>query len=165
MHKIPRISDLPNNPAVYALYGGKGSNVFVAYVGVADKLKQRISQHLIRRDSSITTGTSIVSLNPDYVTKIEWWEFTTFSSRPILEAAEKIAFDILDPSLRSRGKIRADVHELLLDKKFQEEMKKLFEGKPTGKIEFPDFQDSLDLIQNLEQKVERLEKQIKNKQE
>lgn len=165
MHKIPRISDLPNNPSVYALYGGKGSNIFVAYVGVADKLKQRISQHLIRRDSSITTGTSVVSLNPDYVTKIEWWEFPTFSNRSVLEAAEKVAFDILDPALRSRGKIRSDVHEMLLEKKFLEEMKKLFESKPTGKIEFPDFQDSLDLIQNLEQKIERLETQIQTRRQ
>ena len=69
MHKIPKISALPNAPALYALYGGKGQRKFVAYIGIADKLRQRISQHLVRRDSSIVTGTSIVSLNPDQVTQ------------------------------------------------------------------------------------------------
>ena len=65
MHRLPRITDLPNTPAVYILFGGKKGNKFVAYVGIADKLRQRVSQHLIRRDSSITTAASIVSLNPD----------------------------------------------------------------------------------------------------
>jgi excinuclease UvrABC nuclease subunit len=44
MHKIPKISSLPNNPAIYSIYGGKGQRKFVAYIGIADKLRQRISQ-------------------------------------------------------------------------------------------------------------------------
>ncbi len=92
MHKIPKISSLPNVPALYALYGGKGQRKFVAYIGIADKLRQRISQHLVRRDSSIVTGTSIVSLNPDYVTAMKWWEYPDFSKREYLEAAEEVEF-------------------------------------------------------------------------
>lgn len=60
-------SDLPNVPAVYAMYGGRGRSQYVAYVGVADKLRARIEQHLARRDSSMTTGTSAAMLNPDHV--------------------------------------------------------------------------------------------------
>ena len=58
--------DLPNRPAVYALYSGNGNSRYVAYVGIAGKLKQRITQHFIRRDSSVATGVSAVSLNPKH---------------------------------------------------------------------------------------------------
>ena len=32
------ISDLPQAPAVYALYGGRGRNSYVAYVGITARL-------------------------------------------------------------------------------------------------------------------------------
>ena len=53
--EVERISLLPNAPAVYAMYGGRGQGLYVAYVGVADKLRQRVEQHLERRDSLLTT--------------------------------------------------------------------------------------------------------------
>jgi predicted GIY-YIG superfamily endonuclease len=52
------------------MYGAHGSDLDVSYVGIAGHLKRRIEQHLIRRDSSVTTGTSVVSLNPELVTKL-----------------------------------------------------------------------------------------------
>jgi excinuclease UvrABC nuclease subunit len=70
MKLITTTGQLPNRPAVYAMYGGYGSNLHVAYVGIAGHLKRRLEQHLIRRDSSVTTGTSVVSLNPELVTKL-----------------------------------------------------------------------------------------------
>jgi hypothetical protein len=124
MHKIPKISELPNFPAIYTLYGGKGQRKFVAYVGIADKLRQRISQHLARRDSSIVTGISVVSLNPDYVTEIKWWEYPDFSKRDYLKAAEVIAFEIFNPVLRSRGKLTDRAIQLLKDQDYQK--KRLF---------------------------------------
>ena len=74
MKKLSSISELPTCPAVYAMYGGKGRGLYVAYVGTSKSLKQRIVQHLVNRDSSVSTGTSAVGLNTDYVTKIAWWE-------------------------------------------------------------------------------------------
>lgn len=70
MGGLDSIPLLPNASAVYAMLSGSGagSGAYVAYVGVAGKLKQRITQHLVRRDSSVTTGASAVSLNPDLVT-------------------------------------------------------------------------------------------------
>lgn len=53
MASVSTISNLPNTPSVYALYGGRGRGRYVAYVGVANKLKNRIEQHLVRRDSSV----------------------------------------------------------------------------------------------------------------
>ncbi|MCK9580677.1 MAG: hypothetical protein M0Q92_09535 [Methanoregula sp.] len=156
MHKIPKISALPNSPAIYALYGGKGQRKFVAYIGIADKLRQRISQHLVRRDSSIVTGTSIVSLNPDYVTALKWWEYPDFSNREYLEAAEEIAFDIFDPVLRSRGKLTESADILLKDGEFHKKMKVLFKNDPSGSLEFPDFQDLLERLTDLETEIKDL---------
>jgi len=158
MHKIPKISSLPNTPALYALYGGKGQRKFVAYIGIADKLRQRISQHLVRRDSSIVTGTSIVSLNPDYVTALAWWEHPEFSKRECLEAAEEIAFRIFDPVLRSRGKLTDAGSALVRDPGFRERMEELFGGKPAGSLEIPDFEDVLERVEVLEREVDVLRK-------
>lgn len=44
--KIHSISDLPNNPAVYAFYGGRGRSAYVAYVSVTRVLKNRVIEHL-----------------------------------------------------------------------------------------------------------------------
>jgi excinuclease UvrABC nuclease subunit len=74
MKLITTAGQLPNCPTVYAMYGAHGSDLDVAYVGIEGHLKRRIEQHLIRRDSSVTTGTSVVSLNPELVTKLHWWE-------------------------------------------------------------------------------------------
>lgn len=56
MKEISEIADLPSCPALYALYGGVGRNLYVAYVGIADSLKRRAVQHLLNRNSSIATG-------------------------------------------------------------------------------------------------------------
>src|SRR6476660_7223155 len=102
-HLANAIAQLPNAPAVYAMYGGRGRGLHVAYVGIADDLRGRINQHLLRRDSSVTTGVSAVALNPDLVSEIRWWLDPRFAQREVLEAGEQIAFQVLNPALRSRG--------------------------------------------------------------
>lgn len=161
MYKIPKISSLPNTPALYALYGGKGKRKFVAYIGIADKLRQRISQHLVRRDSSIVTGTSIVSLNPDYVTALAWWEYPEFSKREYLEAAEEIAFKIFNPVLRSRGNLTDRGEQLLRDVDFNKKMVEICKAAPSGALEFPDFQELLEKVDNLESEIIILKKLVK----
>jgi hypothetical protein len=79
------ITDLPSVPAVYAMYGGQGRSQYVAYVGLAGKLRGRIEQHLVRRDSSVTTGVSAVSLNPECVTQVRWWQHPDFEKQDILK--------------------------------------------------------------------------------
>ena len=78
MIEINEIKNLPSVPAVYALVGGRGSRSYVAYVGIGGKLKGRIVQHLVRKDSSVTTGTTATSLNPEHVTQVRWWEAEEF---------------------------------------------------------------------------------------
>ena len=71
MREAATVSELPTVPAVYALCGGRGHGLYVAYVGIAEILRRRIRQHLVTRDSSVTTGASLASLNPDLILKGE----------------------------------------------------------------------------------------------
>jgi hypothetical protein len=161
MLHVSSVTKLPNVPAVYVLYGGKESNMYAAYVGIADKLRNRIEQHLVRRDSSVATSTSATGLNPDYVTELRWWGHQKFVDRNILEAAELIAFDIFEPTLRSRGKITGKARELYDQKEFKEEMKKLLEHEATGHLIFQTLQDALDRIEQIEDRIRTLEKMLR----
>ena len=104
MREAIAISELPRVPAIYALYGGEGRR-YVAYVGLGGNLRQRIEQHLIRRDSSVVAGIQAVGLRADHVRQVDWWEDAGFSDDVRLQAAELVAFDVLEPALRSRGGI------------------------------------------------------------
>jgi len=117
-------------------------------------------QHLVKRDSSIATGTSAVALNPDYVTEVRWWEHPDFSKRHVLEAAELVAFDVLDPALRSRGAIQEQAKQLYADESFREKMRAVFLSEPTGRIIFPTLRDALKRIAQLERRLAALEQRL-----
>jgi hypothetical protein len=157
MLKINSISELPNVPAVYAMYGGQGGSNYVAYVGIADVLKRRVRQHLIQRDSSVVVGVTAVSLNPDFVTEVRWWEHPEFAERRILQAAELVAFDVLEPALRSRGGITAEAKRLYADTVFNERMRALFAYEAAGQLLIATLQSALERISDLERRVAALE--------
>ncbi len=156
---ITATTDLPSAPVVYAMYGGSGRGLYVAYVGVSDKLRRRIERHLIRR-SNITTGTSAVVLNPDYVTEVRWWEHPDFAERDKLEAAEVIAFDVLQPCLRSRGGTRETSAQLCKQPEFREQMCALLTGEPAGRLVISTLEDALERITALERRLADLEKRL-----
>ncbi len=160
MLRIYSVSELPNVPAVYALYGGKENNRYVAYVGIADKLRKRIEQHIIRRDSSVTTSTSTACLNPEYISELRWWQHTDFVKRDLLEAAELIAFNLFDPILRSRGKITKRSLKLRNDEKFQREITHLLSSEAKGQLIFLTLQDALSKIEMLEKRIAAIERQL-----
>ena len=142
--------------------GGRARRRFIAYVGIADALKQRIAQHLIRRDSSIVTNVSAVGLNPNYVSEVWWWEHAEFNKRDVLEAAELVAFGVLDPALRSRGAITERAKALYRDESWRVSATTLLSGNPTGVLVIPTLQDALERIADLEMRVEALEKRYRN---
>ena len=160
MRDFTPVYNLPNVPAVYALYsGGKGPK-YVAYVGIAGRLKQRIIQHLIRRDSSVTIGTSAVNLNPDQVMSLSWWAHPDFDKTVNLKAAEIVAFEVLNPALRSRAGVDSTGMAMLADKDFHGKMKALFRGNSSGAVEFPSLGDALAEIEKLKIRMAKLEKGI-----
>jgi hypothetical protein len=157
---VSSVSELPNRPAVYALLGGRGRTLHVAYVGIAERLKVRITQHLVTRDSSVSTRTSAVGLNPDLVSEVRWWEHAEFADRNILVAAELVAFDVLDPVLRSRGATQAAARNLYADEGFHSRMRALFESEPTGRMVVPTLQDALRMIGELDDRLTALEAKL-----
>lgn len=157
---VTATADLPSVPAVYAMYGGRGRGLYVAYVGVGDNFRRRIEQHLVRRDSSVTTGTSAAMLNPDYVTEARWWEHPDFAERDKLEAAELVAFNVLQPCLRSRGGTRQTSAQLYATPEFTERMHALLTGEPAGRLVIPTLEDALERIAALEQRIAELEKRL-----
>jgi len=157
---ISDISELPRMPAVYALYGGEGKSRYVAYVGIATKLKQRIKQHLVRRSSSVVAGKDATMLNPEFVTEINWWEYPKFTEQDDLEAAELVAFDVLQPALRSRGAVTARAQALYDDAGFSDATRKLFAGSPAGKLVLPTLPEAIRRIVALERRIVALETQL-----
>src|SRR3954447_23265179 len=87
------------------MYGGWAPRLWPAYVGEAGSLSGRIDQHFVRRDSSVATGVAAATLNPDAVREVRWWEHPSFEDKAQRQAAELVAFRVLDPALRSRGGI------------------------------------------------------------
>jgi len=164
MVKLSSVSDLPTVPAVYAMYGGRGRSLYAAYVGIASNLRSRITQHLVLRDSSIATGVSAVHLNPDYVTEVRFWTHEKFADSAFREAAEIIAFDILEPALRSRGAVTARARRLCENPDFSNEMKMLFSALPTGYLILPTLQNALERISELEIRIAELEKLVSQQQ-
>lgn len=151
-------SDVPKCAGIYALCAGRGKAMYVAYVGTAKNIKQRIVQHLLRRDSSIVTGTSAVSLNPDKVSEVRWWVNKEFDG--FMQEAELVAFEVLQPVLRSRQKKSPPVHYIASKKSFANRMLKIFTSSPSGRIEMPTFHDLLKELSELKQRVRCLEHKV-----
>ena len=160
MKTLASIAELPNKPAVYALYGGRGRGLYVAYVGAAEALKRRIIQHLVSRDSSVATGTSAVGINPDHVTEVRWWEHPAFKERHVLEAAELVAYEVLDPALRSRGKIRQQAKQVYAQEAFRRDMRALFTGDPAGRLRLLTLQDVIERLAELEERLRAVERKL-----
>lgn len=160
MKKITSFAELPEEPAIYALYGGQRKALYVAYVGQAGQLRTRITQHLVRRDSSIATGASVVSLNPDKVTQVTWWGHPHFEQPAMLTAAESVAFDVLNPVLRSRAGAQKSSRPFYEDESFYAEMKALFAGEPYGCLTLPTFREAILRIASLEEQMVNIQRRV-----
>ena len=155
------IPDLPNGPALYALYGGTGRRADVAYVGITDRLKRRVEQHLVTRDSTAATGTAATGINPDYGTEVRWWEYRRFSEHAAREAAELVAFKLLDPVLRSRKAFGKSAQELYENSRFRKQMETLIKKEPIGHLSLPSLQQVWRRLSAFEDRLDRIEKRIK----
>lgn len=133
----------------------------MAYVGSARDVRTRITQHLIRRDSSIATGAGVVMLNVNLVTQVRWWEHPSFNDESSRLAAELVAFDTLEPTLRSRSQPQERARLLAADSTFASPMRQLFLGDATGRLTLPTLQDALERIAALEERLETLEARLR----
>ncbi len=144
------------------MYGGYGRGTYVAYVGLAENLKRRVGQHLVARNSSVATGVAAVGLNVHHVTRVTWWEHPEFAQPQVLVAAELVAFDVLDPALRSRGAVQDQARRLYEDEHFPERMHRLFTAEPSGCFVLPTLTDALERIAELDRRLAAVEAKLTN---
>lgn len=155
------IDGVRDESAIYVLYSG-GKRRYVAYVGVAGQHRSRLKQHFFSRDSSVTTGAAAVSLVPDKVCALAWWQHDRFGYRDALEAAEEIAFRVFEPTLRSRGGTRSGAQELLADDVFSDEIRDLLEQSQHGELAFPSVADLHAALESLVAEVADLRTRLED---
>jgi len=161
MRDFSQIYNVPDIPAVYAFHSAGRGKQYVAYVGFAHHLKQRVVKHLIGRDNSNENGFSAISLNPNQLTRLEWWEHPSFDKTINMKVAAMVAFEILQPALRSRAR-DDNVGKLTIhDDSFVISMQELFKGPATGSVDMFSFSDALRRIDLLEKRVHQLEAKLK----
>ncbi len=151
---VSLLSAAPKSAGIYALCAGHGRHRYIAYVGVTKNIRQRLLQHLVRKDSSIVTGASAVSLDPDRVTEVRWWLHPLFEQ--YMAEAEVVAFRILDPVLRSRQKVSAPVEFIADREDFARQVEAVFSKPPSGSVEIPTYQELLHRVAELEKAVRML---------
>ena len=149
IRSFDEIKHLPQFPGIYAFKGPNDNHGAYSYVGLSNKPRDRVSQHLLRRDSSVATGASAISLNPDKIAECHWWIHETFGSGEHLEAAELIAFEIFNPTLVSKGSSSSAALEISRDLEFREQMEDLFSNTPSGYAVFYDLSWAVIMIKIL----------------
>jgi hypothetical protein len=156
---VETIAELARTPGIYAMYGGERvGRGWVAYVGIASNLHRRLEQHVVRRDSSVVTGTSAVGVNIDHVRYIDWWTSDLLDDDDARHAAELVAFDVLDPALRSRGRPRQNALTLAGDPKFVKRIRNVLTGPPNGRLILPTPAGLAERIRDVETQLATLER-------
>jgi len=64
-----------------------------------------------------------------------------------------MAFDELDPALKSRGAPRDKARELYEDASFQQEKRALFSGGPAARLVLPTLEDALERTAELDDRL------------
>ena len=164
MRSFDEIKHLPQFPGIYGFKGPNDIQGAYSYIGLSNKLRERVSQHLLKRDSSVSTGASAISLNPDKISECHWWIHESFGEREYLEAAELIAFERFNPTLVSRGSPSTKALDISNNEDFIKQMEKLFSNVPSGYIKFYDLSWAVNKIKELENEILELKKVILDKE-
>jgi hypothetical protein len=150
-------SGVPGVPGLYAMYGGLRARPHVAYVGISSNLNDRLVQHFDKQDSSVVTGVSAAGINIHAVRFVHWWQDDDFNDSDHLHAAEIIAFEVLNPALRSRSSSRLAARELASEPAFKAKMVALLTGTPSGRYDPPRLDEAVQAIRDLQLRVKMLE--------
>lgn len=156
-----RWGEVPALPSVYVMHGGDMPRTWPAYVGIAQDLQGRLLQHFVRRDSSVVTGTAAAGLNIEGVRFVDWWSRPALADKSYREAAELVAFDLLNPALRSRGRPTAAAAALAAQPAFQEEVQEMFSSPPDGRYWPPRLDGLAERVRVLEARLAELEARLR----
>jgi hypothetical protein len=95
------------------------------------------------------------------VRQVDWWEDAGFSDDVRLQAAELVAFDVLEPALRSRGGIGEAARALSKDN-LRTQMDRLFRGQPSGRLTLPALGQLANQVADLERRLASIEQQLRD---
>jgi hypothetical protein len=109
------------------------------------------------RDSSAVVESAPVQINVDSISSLKWWQHDDFQSRDRLEGAEIVAFEVLKPTMRSRGGVSASGQKQSTKSVFRDEMLRLFHSTATGSLKFPNIRDLARKLSELERRIDELE--------
>ena len=163
MRSFDEVKHLPQLPGINGFKRPNNIQDNYSYIGLSNKLRESVSQHLLKRDSNVTTGASAISLNPDKIAECHWWIHESFGTREYLEAAELIAFERFNLTLVSRVTPSARSLEISNDEGFKKQMDKLFLNVPSGYIKFYDLSWAINKIKELENEILELKRVISDK--
>jgi hypothetical protein len=138
-------------PAVYAMYAGEPPRTWVAYVGMAGDLHNRLFQHFVRRDSSVVAAAAASRSRLHPVRRV----VGTRRLRERVDSARSriVAFDLLEPVLRSRGNPSRAAVELYNDRASRAVLEGIFRGDPAGRFVHARLRDLARNVQSLEARV------------
>lgn len=123
-------------------------------MGIGKSVRQRLIQHIVRRNSSVVTRISAVSLDPDKITEVRWALYPEYNR--YLREAEIIALRVLKPVLRSRGAVSAPVEYIANRPDFRRKMKALFQRPPTGFLNIVSHEGLILKVEQLEVIIKKL---------
>jgi hypothetical protein len=126
-----------------------------------DRRSRSCRRHDIRRDSSVVAAAA-VHLDLDYIRYVEWWEHEHFNDDTTRQAAELVAFDVLQPALRSRGMAPLAAQELYSDPDRHAELEQVFRAEPTGRFFHARLPDVARQVHALEARIAALEETIRD---
>jgi hypothetical protein len=138
------------------MYAREPPRTWVAYVGMAGDLHNRLFQHFVRRDSSVVAAAA-VRLDLDYIRHVEWWEHERFTDDATRHAAELVAFDVFEPVLRSRGNPTRAATSLYDDPVFRATFEHVFKAGPAGRFVHARLPDLARQAHELESRLRAVE--------
>ena len=109
----------------------------------------------------MVTGAAATSINPDLTSTVQWWATAEMEDPVIREAAELVAFDVLDPALRSRGGVRTSAAALAADPSFLDRITVLL-TEEVNTVCFPSVQELASRLSALEDRVALLEASLRS---
>jgi len=147
------IWELPEVPAVFALYGGPR----LVFLGLAHSLLERIIEQFVV--PNLRPASSALFMQPGYLNEIRWWEHPEFADSDVARAAEFVASDVLEPLLSSRRPTTSGARDLYNDPEFRERMRTLFAGEPSGIATIPTLDDVIERLEALEARLRKSDRQ------
>ena len=107
-------------------------------------------------NSSVTTGLSAAYLNTESVRRARWWLDPRLEQQVWREAAELVAFDFFQPTLRSLGGISEAAKNLHSQPGFAEGVREMLSKDPSGEF-FPlNLRNLLTRVEELETRLQKV---------